>query len=43
MEQKRGDTKILKGGWQAGSRGGCLRKWGAGTPLRTMKDCSIPS
>ena len=33
MEQKRGDTKILKGGWQAGSRGGCLRKWGGWNPL----------
>ena len=22
---------------QAGSRGQCLKKWGAGTPLRTMR------
>ena len=32
-----GETKILnRGGRQAGSRGGCLKKRGAGTPLRTM-------
>ena len=39
MEQKRGGgkTKILKRG-QAGSRGGCVKMGGAGTPLRTMKD-----
>ena len=38
MEKKRGEGKqILKReGWQAGSRGGCLKKGGAGTPLRTM-------
>ena len=29
------ETKIVKGG-QAGSSGGCLKKGGAGTPLRTM-------
>ena len=35
--KKRGEeTKILKRG-QAGSKGGCLKKRGAGTPLRTMK------
>ena len=30
-----GETEILKRG-QAGSRGGCLKKGGAGTPLRLM-------
>ena len=35
--EKRGrDTKILKIGGQAGSRGGCLKKGGAGTTLQTM-------
>ena len=40
MEQKRGEeTKILKmggGGGGAGSRGGCLKKRGIGTPLQTI-------
>ena len=39
MEQKRGEGKqkfLKKGGEQAGSRGGCLKKGGAGTLLRTM-------
>ena len=39
MEQKRGEeTKILKTGWGggAGSRGGCLKKRGIGTPLQTI-------
>ena len=40
MEQKRGEeTKILKtggGGEGAGSRGGCLKKRGIGTPLQTI-------
>ena len=40
MEQKRGEgkQKFKKGGKQAGSRGGCLKKGGGGaaTPLRTM-------
>ena len=31
VEQKRGGTKILRRG-QAGSRGGCLKIWVAGTP-----------
>ena len=37
-EKRRGETKISKkgGGGQAGSRGGCLKKGGAGTLLRTM-------
>ena len=30
-----GETKILKRG-QAGSRNGCLKKGGAGNPLRLM-------
>ena len=40
MEQKRGEgkQKFKKGGKQAGSRGGCLKKRGGGaaTPLQTM-------
>ena len=37
MEQKRGGgNKDFKKGGQAGSRGGCLKKRGGGTPLRTM-------
>ena len=38
VEQKRGEeTKILKtGGGGAGSRGGCLKKRGIGTPLQTI-------
>ena len=37
-EKRRGETKISKkGGGQAGSRGGCLKKGGgAGTLLQTM-------
>ena len=36
-EKRGGETKILKGGGgQAGSRGCCLIKGGAGAPLRTM-------
>ena len=31
-----GETKILKRGWQASSRGRCLRKGGAETPSQTM-------
>ena len=30
------ETKILKRGWQVGLRGGCLKKGGAGTSLKTM-------
>ena len=41
MEQKRGERKdFKKGGGQAGSRSGCLKKGGAGTPLRTMDSLS---
>ena len=39
VEQKRGEGKQRsqrRGGGQAGSRGGCLKKGGAGTLLRTM-------
>ena len=36
-EKRGGKTKILKRrGGQVGSRGGCFKKGGAGTPLRTM-------
>ena len=34
-KEERGQ-KDFKKGRQAGSRGGCLKKWGAGTVLRTM-------
>ena len=41
-EKSGGETKILKGGQeQAGSRGGCLKKRGTGTPLWTMNTPSI--
>ena len=33
--EDRGNKDLKKGG-QAGSRGGCLKKRGTGTPLRTM-------
>ena len=32
-EQRGRGKKILKGGGQAGSKGGCLKKRGTGTPL----------
>ena len=35
-KEGRGNKKIKKGGGQAGSRGGSLKKGGARTPLRTM-------
>ena len=34
-EKRGGDTKILNRG-HAGSRGGCLKEGGAGTPLRSV-------
>ena len=34
-EMGQGEAKILKRG-QAGSKGPCLKKGGAGTPLQTM-------
>ena len=34
--EKRGGETDSKKGVQGGSRGGCLKKGGAGTPLRTM-------
>ena len=43
-EKKEGrQNKDFKKGWQAGSRGECLKKrggGGAGTPLRTMYICA---
>ena len=38
--KRRGETKILKigeGGGQAGSRGGCFKKEGAGTPYELRR------
>ena len=35
-KEGKGNKNFKKGGGQAGSRGGCLKKSGAGTPLRTM-------
>ena len=36
--KRRGETKILKtGGGQAGSRDGCLKKEGAGTPYELRR------
>ena len=36
-KEGRGNKDFKKGGGQAGSRGGCLKKGGwSGTPLRTM-------
>ena len=38
------DNKDFKKGVQAGSRGGCLKKRGAGTPLRIMDyKINVPS
>ena len=34
-KQGRGNTDFKKGK-QAGSRGGCLKMWGAGTPIKIM-------
>ena len=33
-EKRGGDTKNFKKGGQVGSRGGCLKKVGAGTPYQ---------
>ena len=35
-EKRGGEQRFEKMGEQAGSRGGCLKKGEAGTPLRTM-------
>ena len=40
-KEGRGNKNLKKGRGQAGSRGGCLEKRGAGTPLRTMTLYSI--
>ena len=38
-KEGRGNKDFKKGGGQTGSRGGCLKKEGAETPLRTMDEC----
>ena len=37
-QKREGEAKILKKKGQAGSRDGCLKKAGSGTPLRNCDD-----